>query len=204
MEPDKSVSIVDLDGTLINGNSFTRFCRFCLKSFPDLLPAISAVVIIRKLRIIGHGKAKQQILRIVSGRMTHNYIQRFVNELNALLRRDILESIADSNVKILATAAPSIYAVPYAKALGFDLVSATEPGGPENCRSEKVASLYGMGVIFSDNSTVYTDHYDDIPLLHANSQGRNILVYPSEKSLQKIKETIPKIKFSLFAPVTPA
>lgn len=204
MKPDNSVSIVDLDGTLINGNSFTMFCRFCLKSFPGLSPAISAVALVRKLRIISHGKAKQLILKIVSGHMTHDHIQRFVNELNGILRHDVLESIVDSKVKILATAAPSIYAVPYAEMLGFDLVSATETGGPENCESEKLASLYDMGVIFSENSMVYTDHSDDIPLLHANSEGSNILVYPSEESLQKIKGAIPKIKFSLFTPVTPA
>lgn len=132
--------------------------------------------------------------------MTHAHIQCFVNELNGILRHEVLESIADSKVKILATAAPSMYAVPYAKALGFDLVSATEPGGPENCESEKLASLYNMGVIFSENSMVYTDHSDDIPLLHANSKGSNILVHPSEKSLTKIKEAIPEIKFSILTP----
>ena len=85
--------------------------------------------------------------------------------------------------RVLATAAPSIYAVPLAEKLGIGECVATEPGCGENMGELKLRNVQKAGVVFSSDTVVITDHYDDLPLLRANADGRNYIVM-SDKRLR--------------------
>lgn len=175
--------IIDLDGTLIEGNSFTLFVKFALRRFPAATPGIAFTVLLRKLRLISHREAKRRIMKMASRHFTGKPLDEFLSIIERRVRpffRDILAS--HPAVLILASAAPEEYALPLAKRLGFDAAVATPAGSLEECRGErKVSRLRDLGVSFDGDTRVFTDHTDDLPLLRANAHGKNYLVAPCEK-----------------------
>ena len=184
----KKVIILDLDGTLSKVNTFTLFVKVFFRMSAVSRLNLTGIVLARKLRFISHAGAKQRIVSLFRRKGDGAIIEKTVEKIVANIRHDLLRIALASDLSVLATAAPSLYARTLAERLGFGDVVATPPEGPE-CRGEgKVAMLRRIGVDFSDNVTVYTDHHDDLPLLEVNSGGINILVNPSDETISKISE----------------
>lgn len=183
------IIIIDLDGTLIEGNSFTMFVKYCVRAFPRLAPAILTTVMLRKMRLISHFKAKHLIMRTVSPHLTvqklHPFLETLFQRIRPYFSKLLSRACCDT---YLATAAPTEYAVPLGKMAGFGLVCATDCGSGKECRGEeKVHQLETAGVVFSRDTHVYTDHRDDLPLMEANRRGVNHLVNPDAATILATK-----------------
>ncbi len=196
----KTTLILDLDGTLLRCNSFTLFVKFLFRRIPRLRPFLLAVVALRKARLISHAEAKERIIlrsrdainRVQSPddspfckspklqrRGTRpDLLQDFLSLLREHINPEVAALIPEADRTILATAAPALYALPFARMIGIPEATASHPGEPENKGEQKLASVRRLGVTFDADVTVVSDHTDDLPLFKANAAGRNLLVTP--------------------------
>lgn len=191
----RPLTIVDLDGTLIAGNSFTRFVVWMLRRAlrrGDLATAASlaTTVLRRKARLCTHATAKEAIMRMADRRLAEGDYEAFSATLLTTVRPEVRarldEARRQGHALCLATAAPWQYAAPLGARLGMDEVVATYPpkegGGIVECRGEvkqrRVQALCSRkGYV---PAQTLTDHHDDLPLLiwTAASGGGNVLVAP--------------------------
>lgn len=195
------LAVVDLDGTILPGNSFSMFTLHLFKKVARLRLPLLRIVAARKLRLITHAEAKRRIM-ICASELPGSVIKDFVKKLTSKIDRELLALCNGCCVKVLSTAAPDLYALPLADALGFKycfasylytLEQTTMPTDGlnkstsyllllhENKGEAKIASLLSTGFKLGNNSIVITDHFDDLPLLRANRDGRNLLVEKKEK-----------------------
>lgn len=169
-------AIVDLDGTLVSCNSFTKFVKFLFHKYPSLRLRLAAIVLRRKLRLISHHQAKEEIINQVLPVISAKELSEFVDSLIQYINNGVVDMTANFPRRILATAAPEIYVKIIAQRMGFSEYCATRPGLPENCGEEKLRNVLKLGVIFDGNTLVVTDSYDDAPLMKANPRGINRIV----------------------------
>lgn len=178
MTPDgRPIVIIDLDGTLVPFNTFTRFVKTMVRVIPSRFPAIISIVAARKLRLITHAAAKQRLLAIAA-RMPATAIKDYAALLSRNLDPAVAAYINPTNHTIIATAAPELYVAPLCRIIGADAFTATPTGGEENAGERKLRSLLDMGIVFTPDVTVITDDTRaDAPLLRANAaaSGRNII-----------------------------
>jgi len=173
-------TVIDLDGTLVNCNSFTLY----VKMMSLRHPAIAFYAILRKLRAISHARAKDLIMGV---EISPDELRRFVDTLHRHVRHDVL-ALAGSTHVILASAAPAAYAGALARRLGIRYCSGTIKGEAENKGDVKLGNVKALAL--SEGlavDTVITDHIDDLPLLAANRKGKNILVNPSARLVQAME-----------------
>lgn len=175
--------IVDLDGTLVDCNSFTEFVKFLFRRYPQLRWRLASVVLKRKLRLISHHDAKERVVALAEKCVDEKALADFSEQLLHHVRQSLRDRIEKADRVILATAAPALYAVPFASMLGISEVCATEPGRGENKGERKLRDVERRGARFNSETVVITDHYDDLPLLKRNSAGKNILINPSAATL---------------------
>ena len=157
----KTAAVIDLDGTLVAGNTFTLYVR---SLFPRR-PLIILPVLLRKLRLISHARAKEQIMQAGA---PDKFLQQFVDRLCGLVRPEVLALAKACDVRILATAAPETYALPLGRRLGFTHILATRKGEAENKSEEKCRRV--AEVLDAGNATLKvgaTDHPDDRQLVRA-------------------------------------
>lgn len=176
-----STAIIDLDGTLVSWNTFTRFVKFAFgRSGVRARSGIARAVVSRKLRRISHWEAKRRIVKIVEteierGRVTDADIHVYAMQVARDVRALVLEYACRAECALLATAAPELYAAPVARILGFDGCVAS--GTDIECKgAEKVKAVLALGVDFDDRTLVVTDSEDDRPLMQANSKGINVMM----------------------------
>lgn len=169
-------AIVDLDGTLVSCNSFTKFVKFLYCKYPSLRMRLVPIVLRRKLRLISHHQAKEEIINLALPVISTQAISEFVDSLMRYVNDGVVDMTANIPRKILATAAPEIYVKIIAQRMGFSEYCATRPGLPENCGEEKLRNVLKLGVVFDENTLVITDSSDDAPLMKANPQGINKFV----------------------------
>lgn len=179
--------IIDLDGTLVDCNTFTEFVRYLFMTVPKIRGRIAYVVALRKLRLISHHEAKRRIVTLASKALEKRDIDYFVNKMITRVRPSLFRSLEVSERVILATAAPEIYAIPLASALGIREITATSNDGPENRGTTKLRNVERLGVKFDEDTVVITDHHDDLPLLRRNERGRNILINPDSATQMHLK-----------------
>lgn len=178
------VIVCDLDGTLVNTNSFTLFVKWAFKKFPFYSIPIGMLVAGRKMRLYSHAVAKRWILKLLRRRLGEREMLDYLSRLQKHLNPEVTGRVfaEPASVKILASAAPALYAEPFAAMLGFGYVVATAIDGPECRGEEKVRRvetvLTGSGISPKD-VTVISDHRDDLPLFRWNRNGSNYLVIPS-------------------------
>lgn len=180
--------IVDLDGTLVDCNSFTEFVKFLFKHCPAARFPLIKIVACRKLRIISHHAAKERIIPLAADLLSTDDIKEFVDFLCSRINPKVKEFIADAREICLATAAPEIYASVFASEVGIFQFNATVQGIPENKGKHKLDNLLNSGIVFDENTIVITDHGDDLPLLKANWRGVNYIVNPSRRSLEALRQ----------------
>lgn len=193
---------IDLDGTLLNSNSFQDYLSYCgtvaLHSFKlGIAFSILWWVTLRKLRLISHSRMKYALLRKTASFMSREgYLDLFVEQeltrINTSVRQ-LMEPYRNRGyLLILSTASPALYAHPIAENLSIDLCCATllpsevVIGEWKECvKEQKVEALRRMLQVHkAELKVVITDHYDDLPLLNYNTEGRNIVVNASSQTRQ--------------------
>lgn len=182
------MTIVDLDGTLVDCNSFTEFVKFLFKRCPAARFPLIKIVVCRKLRIISHHAAKDRIIPLAADLLSTTDIKEFVEFLCSRINTKVKEIITGAEGVCLATAAPEIYVSSFASEVSITRFNATRQGGEENKGKHKLDNLLNSGIIFDENTIVITDHRDDLPLLKANCRGVNYIVNPSRRSLEALRQ----------------
>ncbi len=192
----RPLTVIDLDGTLIAGNSFTRFTLWMIRRAirhgdASTFAKIGSVILRRKMRLCTHANAKEIIMRIADRKLDvgdyHAFAATFVPLVRPSVRAILSEARTQGHLLCLATAAPWQYAAPLAALLDMDEVLATYPPKGERgiveCRGEvkqrRVQALCNR--LKLRPARTLTDHHDDLPLLiwTASSGGENILVAPT-------------------------
>lgn len=180
----RRLAVIDLDGTLVRGNTFVTYFRLGViqmltsgRIFTAL--GIAGMSLLRALRLISHKRLKfYAFKRFNVNRNRFVAATHFNDQVAELIR--CFE--ADGLEVLLVTAAASFY-VPWiwnGKYIASDLDSKTEMRG-----AQKLKAVHDY--IAANGLTLYavvTDHYDDLPLLRAGAE-RNILVSPSDETLRK-------------------
>lgn len=203
------VIVVDLDGTLVNVNTFREYLLFTAKVLTGrlrFLPVIRIMISVamRKLRLVSHSAMKRRVLAATQSLVSGDDIDSFVRQLLQKVNIDLLnmlEKYRKEGCKILlATAAPGLYAREFADSLHLDGCVATpevadNASWRENVGTAKLDSVcdYISG-IGGELAVVVTDHYDDLPLLRYNP-GVNILVNPSPATVERL--TFAQVPFDI-------
>ncbi len=186
-----TLAVVDLDGTLIEGNSLRMFMRFLLRRLLKehrwlTAMRLGALMGLRAMRLVSH-KAMKHPFHREAERLAPEALEEFVGMLVAEVNTGLLQQLRDSSCSLLlATAAPEAYSRPLAQRLGFTGCVATSfaphPGDYRECRAEQKVA---MAQQFADENgfeikLAVTDHSDDLPLLRLNGIDR-ILVNPAPR-----------------------
>lgn len=174
-------AVIDLDGTLLRGNSLEAYTRWAVKALlrRGLIHRsvlIVAWVALRRMRVVCHRRMKWHILRLGRALDTTSLL----DILQGMTRPEVAAMIDPEAV--LATAADGWYAVPLARRFGFRHILATEPAEHYRDYIECRGSIKARRVknLVTHESltvgTVVTDHPDDLPLFDAFPQARHILI----------------------------
>lgn len=192
--------VVDLDGTLVNINTFKVYieyvCKVALgKGRLDICAQLIWNVLLRKSRWISHEVMKYHILCATDRFMTQKRLDILVDRLLLNVNPDVINLCykyrKEGYFILLSTAAPESYASIISERLFLDGVCATaipkkREEWKENVRETKCEST--INYLKDRDSSLYvliTDHYDDLPLLDINKE-RNILVKPNIKTIEHI------------------
>lgn len=181
--------VVDLDGTLYKGNTFHAFIFFIFKQAFKQIDVFWLVSIVfwtklRIIKLISHKKWKYQILKSCNNKKIH--IDCFVASLQKKMQPFILNEIKHYETRILATAAPEIYALAVSKKYQFTHCSATMNANffedfSENCKGNKFNNV--QKILQQTNSStinlMITDHLDDALLI--KSAEKSWLINANEK-----------------------
>ena len=185
--------VVDLDGTLLQGNSFRMFIRFLVGHLKERgaytsLAKVIGLLAARKAGVISHVAMKYPIHRLGTQTMSDIDLTEFASQLAGALNQRLVRELSRLRSEgariVLATAAPALY-IPYLfRHLNFDEWIATplsgEYDGYVETRGETkrrlvcaLAGEKGWNV-----EAVVTDHDDDLPSLLLPFV-RRILVNPT-------------------------
>lgn len=182
------VTVVDLDGTYLTGNSLKLYLKIALKHSLwnlriDRVLGISLLYFFRKLRFISHEKMKYNAIRI-GGKSPH-MLRKFSVMAHQMVNGKVKAFLSERHKKgeaiLLATAAAESY-VPLIWS-GEYIASPT--GGPD-CRSTRKRDAVAQWVSKRGMTISYflTDHHEDLPLARyvTDNGGFVILVNPSSKT----------------------
>lgn len=185
----KKIVALDLDGTLVAGNTLHLYIKCGLKhsSFYKKMQ-ICGWLALRALRIVSHPTMKFAILNIIKpDESMHNDFTGMVNER---LRTSVKSMISDFHRKgcivVLATAAPDIY-VPWI--WDGPYVATPVANNTEHVECRGLQKLNAIRTLMGEDDIlecVITDHIDDLPMLNAGAK-ENILVAPDKHTLATIK-----------------
>lgn len=191
----KPCVVVDLDGTLIRGNSMREMIRHLLRRAMGCHNALMAMrlgwwLLLRRTGVISHKRMKYPIHRLASrALMGDEMMVDLIGRINSLIDNrvaSIIEDLHNEGYKVLlATAAPDLYVREIAAMVAADGSTATvltdrfadyeENRGEEKLRRARVyAEEHGCEI-----KCVITDHIDDLPLLQLPDVKR-VLVNPSQ------------------------
>ena len=201
--------VVDLDHTLIKGNTFVLFVFYVfsrsllrLKVFRFII--ILYLLLLRKLRLVSHSGFKKRFLGVIQRGLLSVEIEEFCNRM--LIKRShvvwsLVQQFRNAGYPVcLATAAPDVYVSVIVKMLDFDMYTATSSNYDESSWYESIREkkLQDVLCVLKENGldldVVITDHYDDLPLLRA-AGGRKILVSPGQKTIDCLREA--KLDFEI-------
>ncbi len=178
------VLVFDLDGTILDCNSFPHWVLFLLKGRmsslglrqrASLSVRTARLLLSRKIFRLSHDEL-QRLLQAASVDVGPADVDRFVTAL--LLRaRPSLRSLlnilaADCADAVLATAAAADYAEPLGQQLGFRHVLATGRGrrlgecaNSGSAKRESVVNFLRAAGWSGRPFVLFTDHTDDLPLI---------------------------------------
>lgn len=195
---------IDLDGTLLQSNTFRDYLSFCggaalRRGRLDLCMAIAWWVTLRKLRLVSHSRMKNALLRRTAPFMQRRdrldcFVEAELTKVDTEVQR-LMETYRNRGyLLVMATAAPSLYAVTLAEMLHLDAcVSTPLPqevvlGQWHECVGQhKVERLLRLlRTHQAQLDVVITDHHDDLALLQQPEVSRRIVVNPSPLTLRRL------------------
>jgi len=204
---DKTLLIIDLDGTFVSVNTFHKWMKFLfleeLKKFHFIsIIKILYTIFLRVIKKITHKQMKFNILKISEKNINKKQIDRFVDTLDTYVNQTLLKSLHNTdNRTLLATAAPLLYAESIKDKYPFDDVIATPyttiREWEETIKEEKknaYLKFLQTHDLKPSKVILYTDHHDDLPLMAISDF--TCLVEPSETTIIATFEA--KISFELF------
>lgn len=188
-------AFVDLDGTLLKGNSMKIF----MGRLPGVLLRRHAFVAslvslwwmgLRSLRIVSHKNMKWHLTRIALRHLLEEdweaMSERMLENVNPIVR-DYMDAPARVKCrKYIATAAMEEYVIPLSRMLGYDGVVATQFANDRSDYVEMRGSEKrdGIEALMEKErlrlESFLTDHYDDLPTASV-FPFLTILVNPSRK-----------------------
>lgn len=200
--PLKGVTFVDLDGTLISGNSMHIF----MKHLPKMLmkrhapgAAISALwhIWLRSFRLINHKNMKWNLTKIARRHLEESDWDDLA-EIIALSVNPDVKDLVESRRKVgcltyLATAAIEEYALPLCSLLGYEGAVATKFSDNQNDYEEMngATKLNGIEQLLEEGhlrlESFITDHPDDLPTAKAYP-NLTVVVNPSQKTADQFRE----------------
>ena len=178
---------VDLDGTLVRGNTLHLLMRWLAGHHPvGACPRLLWAACRRAVGVDSHVDMKGRVLSIARSHMSVSEVELFARSLAPQVNQCVLALIRKYDYTILATAAPDFYACAIAWMLGCDVCVSSrlerviregqEMRGVSKRDSVKsLARQEGVEV-----TAVVTDHKDDLPLLRLPGVSR-FLVNPSRE-----------------------
>ncbi|MBA1419385.1 MAG: haloacid dehalogenase-like hydrolase [Epsilonproteobacteria bacterium] len=197
---DKTLLIIDLDGTFVSVNTFHKWMKFLfleeLKRFHFIsIVKILYTIFLRLIKKITHKQMKFTVLKISEKNINKKQIARFVDTLDTYVNQTILKNLHHTdNRTLLATAAPLLYAEAIKDKYQFDDVIATPYTTvrvwKENIKEEKknaYLKFLQTHALHPSKVILYTDHHDDFPLMAINDF--TYLVQPSERTIMAARES---------------
>lgn len=209
----KGCVVVDLDGTLLNGNSTSLLVWFLSRHLLQkrkIRDWFSLVNIISKrlMRTIPHRVMKHKIIELSNIDLTNSDISKFATLLkdktNVTVLKILKERLAQGNKILLATAAGDFFIPSYIETLGIGKIdfiasqfSTDSNQYLENKGELKLKAVRNyMKTHNLESCLIITDHEDDLPLL-SNLSGEKILVNPSTKTLTRINGYLNRMDFKI-------
>lgn len=195
-------TVVDLDGTYVAGNTLKIYLkcgvRYLIENnkYRELATLLIGVGK-RKLRLVSHKEMKSVILDVLSkyDGILEDFSERVAGKVNPSVSALIAKRMRQGERVLLATAAPSCYV---GSIWEGDFVATEYEEGSEMVECRGNEKLNRVSRWLADNNcrldTVITDHKDDAPLLEANVDGTNLLVNPSESTLEFLRK-VPGLTF---------
>lgn len=206
MSTPSCIIVFDLDGTLLQGNSFHLWLRFwgirslCKSPLRTLQLAFWAAA--RGLRLIPHSTLKLQALKL-SRDASEQDIQAFCQQLVRRLHPEVRDALEQARrtpgtLLCLNTAAPALYVEAFAQNLGIPHVFATsipKARNPwlENLGEHKVTAMQAIWPELESIglAAVYSDESADLPLMRL---ARAVyLVEPRADDYKRVSEAIPGV-----------
>ena len=198
----KGVTFVDLDGTLISGNSMHIF----MKRLPKMLmkkgapgAAISALwqIWLRSFRLINHKKMKWHLTKIARRHLDESDWDDLAGRIALSVNPDV-KDLVESRRKIgcltyIATAAIEEYSIPLSSMLGYEGTVATKFSDNQNDYEEMNgdAKRYGIEKLLEEENlrleSFITDHPDDLPTAKAYP-NLTVVVNPTQKTADQFRE----------------
>ncbi|MEZ5690275.1 MAG: haloacid dehalogenase-like hydrolase [Rickettsiales bacterium] len=200
------VFIIDLDETFLSVNSFPLWAKYFLFGKFDSLNFIRRNALrIKTLKLFAERK--------IFGR-DHIYIRDELHKLwqnidDKTATRNVCVTLAEKirpnmlsihkMIKeneidaVLASAAASVYAEPFAGYAGFSHVLATQAGKPENRGEEKARRIseFLTEKNWQDRKKIFfTDHLEDMPFIKKCDQ---LMWFGKESEIEEIKSSAPEL-----------
>jgi len=205
----KKLFVIDLDGTLVKGNSFNFFVTCLLmhslqqKTAYSLYLACKIVFIsiMRKLRVFSHNRMKRLLQKIWRYYVTigHKEILRskVQNYIDGALRTEVVSFVSDKKTSgdrvIIATAAPEEYVSIIAELIPIidhfiatpAIISKVWYHNLSEIKWENVSAFIGEDSYYVIS---FTDHYDDLPLI--KNSNKTYLFSPLADEIEMLKKQV--------------
>lgn len=197
--------VYDLDGTISKINTFKAWIVFSLLYSIAALNLSDAFKIIRLvigrvLKKVDRISFKESLLKMQNNNNWTRPGAYFANFIMPFFLRKDMMSHQNFDFRLLATAAPAIYVLPFIEKYGYFTDVVCTDFDQYGFLCETLADIKANAVLERLNNIeidlFYTDHSDDIPL--AKYSRKVILVHPSENTINKFKHADLKIPYELY------
>ena len=186
---------VDLDGTLVNGNTLKMYIRCGLERLVrrcryGRVLRIAGWMALRRLRVVSHARMKFAILPLIDSTdplLRAQFTMAVSNTLNRSVVRLIDDWRRDGAPVLLATAAadtyvPWIWMGPYVATAMTDNPDHVEMRGERKAQAvTDYAAAHGCEVAIA-----LTDHMDDLPLMRICTKGV-MLVGATDRLVRRVE-----------------
>lgn len=201
----EDVVVVDLDGTLVLGNTFHEFL-LNLWQFGGLFGR-SRLILAFARRAFSRSDLARQVMKVsvvkIHRQLPADRRQRVVKatvdssrrQLSAPVMSLIEEARTRGDRVILATAAPAAYAEPLSEVLGFDtcLATSVDASQPDDellgeRKAEAVRRWMDGNSVSTGRLVVVSDHPDDLPLFRMADE---YVLHADERTQASIEGSLP-------------
>nr|CRH04431.1 Conserved protein of unknown function. Putative 3-phosphoserine phosphatase [Candidatus Magnetococcus massalia] len=208
--PTPTVVLFDLDGTLIQGDSFVSALKFLMRRRPQRLWRLPVMawdaLLFRKGLRPNHWAKERFLIHLAAGLAPHEVMQLFEPWVEQLIDRQLYPEARRAlsahkqrgEACYLVTASPAFYAHFVARKLGMDGCIATEvtldPNGlltghlrGFNCYGpEKVRRIQKHFRQAQPRFIAYSDHHSDLPMLQLAQEA--YAINPTDKLKELARE----------------